>query len=141
MSNSMSKLNLKGSCLCGGVSYEISGEAGRFWHCHCGRCRKATGTGHATNILLKPDAATWTAGEDLLRSFKVPDAKRYATVFCSVCGSLMPRVAPDNSIAVIPAGTLDEDPGIRPQGRIYQDSRTAWSCDGTELPCFGTYPG
>jgi hypothetical protein len=136
----MSTLNLAGSCLCGGVSYEVSGEASRFWHCHCSRCRKATGTGHATNILLKPGVVTWTAGEDLLRSYKVPDANRFATVFCSVCGSLMPRVAPDNSIAVIAAGTLDDDPGIWPQGRIYQGSRAAWSCDDSELPCFDTYP-
>ena len=137
----MQPLNLSGSCLCGAVSYQISGAAGQFWHCHCTRCRKATGTGHASNILLIPDAVSWTAGEDLLRSYKVPDAKRFATVFCSVCGSLMPRVAPDHSIAVVPAGTLDEDPGIRPQGRIFQDSKTQWSCADAELPCFDTYPG
>lgn len=136
----MNSLNLSGSCLCGGVSYEISGDTGQFWHCHCMRCRKASGTGHASNILLKPEAVTWTAGEELLRSYKVPDAKRFATVFCSVCGSRMPRVAQDLSIAVVPAGTLDKDPGIRPQARIFQDSRTDWSCDDTELPCFDTYP-
>ena len=136
----MSNLTLSGSCLCGGVSYEITGEAGQFWHCHCSRCRKASGTGHATNILLKPDSVAWTTGEELLRSYKVPDAKRFATVFCSVCGSLMPRIAPDRSIAVVPAGTLDEDPGIRPQGRIYQHSRTPWSCNDAELPCYDTYP-
>jgi hypothetical protein len=140
MSVPMSELKLTGSCLCGGVSYEITGEAGQFWHCHCSRCRKASGTGHATNILLKPDSVTWTAGEELLRFYKVPDAKRFATVFCSVCGSLMPRVAPDHSIAVVPAGTLDEEPGIRPQGRIFQDSRSNWSCDNAELPTFDTYP-
>ena len=137
----MSDLNLKGSCLCGSVSYEISGEPGQFWHCHCSRCRKATGTGHATNILMKPDSVDWSKGKDLLTYYKVPDAKRFATVFCRVCGSLMPRVAPDMSIAVVPAGTLDDDPGLRPQGRIFQDSKAPWSCDGGELACHETYPG
>jgi hypothetical protein len=83
----------------------------------------------------------WTAGDDLLKYYKVPDAKRFATVFCSVCGSLMPRVAPDMSIAVVPAGTLDNDPGIRPEGRIFQDSRAPWSCDSGDLACHETYPG
>jgi hypothetical protein len=83
---------------------------------------------------------TWTAGEKLLKSYKVPEAKRFTTTFCSNCGSLMPRVAPDNSIAVVPAGTLDEDPGIRPQARIMDGSRAAWSCDTAELPVFDTYP-
>jgi hypothetical protein len=136
----MSDVTLKGSCLCGAVRYEISGDAGQFWHCHCNRCRKATGTGHASNILLKPKSVEWPAGNELLKYFKVPDAKRFATVFCTVCGSLMPRVAPDMSIAVVPAGTLDNDPGIRPQGRIYQDSKASWSCDNGELPCHATYP-
>ncbi|MCP5090408.1 MAG: GFA family protein [Gammaproteobacteria bacterium] len=137
----MSDLNLKGSCLCGAVSYEISGEPGQFWHCHCSRCRKATGTGHATNILMKPESVNWSQGNDLLTYYKVPDAKRFATVFCRVCGSLMPRVAPDMSIAVIPAGTLDNDPGMRPQGRIFQDSKAPWSCDSGDLACHDTYPG
>jgi len=136
----MSDVTLTGSCLCGSVSYEISGNVGQFWHCHCTRCRKATGTGHATNILMKPESVRWTAGNDLLNYFKVPEAKHFGTVFCSVCGSLMPRVAPDKSFALVPAGTLDADPGVQPQGRIFQESRASWSCDGGELDCYETYP-
>lgn len=136
----MSDLNLSGSCLCGSVAFEISGSFRLFFHCHCSRCRKATGTGHASNIIMQPDAVQWTAGEKLLKSYKVPEAKRYTTTFCSNCGSLMPRVAPDNSIAVVPAGTLDSDPGVRPQARIMCGSRAEWSCDNSELPVFDTYP-
>lgn len=137
----MNAIKLSGSCLCGAVRYEISGSEGRFWHCHCRRCRKATGTGHASNVLLKPDSVDWVAGEELLKVYKVPDAKRFAAVFCGVCGSLMPRVAPDMSIAVVPAGTLDNDPGLRPEARIFQGSKAAWSCDDSEIPGHDTYPG
>jgi hypothetical protein len=136
----MDDLTMTGSCLCGAVSYEITGNTGQFWHCHCQRCRKATGTGHASNILMKPESVEWTSGNDRLKYYKLPGAKRFATVFCSTCGSLMPRVAQDLSIAVIPAGTLDNDPGLRPQARIFQDSRAKWSCDTTALPCHETYP-
>lgn len=136
----MGNLKLNGSCLCGAVHYEISGTRGQFFHCHCQRCRKATGTGHASNIIMKPETVDWTSGNDRLKYYKVPDARRFATVFCSTCGSPMPRVAQDLSIAVIPAGTLDNDPGIQPQARIFQDSKAAWSCDDAELPCYETYP-
>ncbi|WP_438269777.1 GFA family protein [Neptunomonas phycophila] len=34
---------ITGSCLCGKVSYEISGEVGDIVHCHCVTCRKAHG--------------------------------------------------------------------------------------------------
>ena len=136
----MSELQLTGSCLCGSVTYEISGESMHFYHCHCRRCRKATGTGHASNIIMRPDAVAWTAGEHLLSYYKVPDAKRFATNFCKNCGSLMPRIAPDNSVAVIPAGSLDDEPGIKPDARIFQDSKSGWSCDHSELPAHQTYP-
>ena len=136
----MSDLNLSGSCLCGSVAYEITGTSRYFFHCHCSRCRKATATGHASNIIMNPESVKWTAGENLLSSYKVPEAERFTTTFCSNCGSLMPRIAPDNSIAVVPAGTLDNDPGIRPQARIMDGSRAEWSCDTSELPVFDTYP-
>lgn len=136
----MSDLNLSGSCLCGSVAYEISGESLHFYHCHCQRCRKASGTGHASNIIMRPTSVTWTAGEQLLTYYKVPEAKRFATVFCNNCGSLMPRVAPDLSVAVIPAGTLDTDPGVRPEARIFQNSKADWSCEAGDLPLHETYP-
>lgn len=136
----MSDLHLSGSCLCGSVAYEIRGESLQFNHCHCERCRKASGTGHATNIIMKPVSVRWTAGENLLKRYKVPEAERFATVFCSVCGSLMPRLAPDDSIAVVPAGSLDKDPGIRPERRIFQGSRVEWSCEANDLPGFDAYP-
>jgi hypothetical protein len=135
----MNEVHLSGSCLCGSVAYEIHGELLQFNHCHCERCRKATGTGHATNIIMKPTSVNWTTGENLLLSYKVPEARRFTTVFCRECGSPLPRVAADNSIAVIPAGTLDEDPGIRPERRIFQDSRTDWSCPADDLPAFDQY--
>ena len=137
----MSEQTLAGSCLCGSVAYEITGDVLGFYHCHCSRCRKATGTGHASNIILKPTGVTWTAGEDLLKFYKVPEAQRFGTNFCTNCGSRMPRVAPDLSIAVVPAGTLDTDPGLRPQARIFYGSRVAWSCDDSPLDCHDTYPG
>jgi len=136
----MSEHTFSGSCLCGSVAYEISAEAMRFYHCHCQRCRKATGTGHASNIIIKPNKVHWTAGETLLKNYKVPEAKRFATNFCRNCGSLMPRIAPDMSIGVIPAGTLDHDPAVRPEARIFDSSRAAWSCDTSEIAVHETYP-
>ena len=136
----MDEISLRGSCLCGGVAYEISGEPVRFYHCHCRRCRKATGTGHASNLMLTAARAEWVRGEELLTSYKVPDALRFRTCFCGRCGSPMPRLVPESGIAVIPAGSLDSDPGIQPQARIFWDSRADWSCAAGDLPVFAEYP-
>ena len=37
---------LKGSCLCGGVRYEIDAELQSVSYCHCSQCRKASGAAY-----------------------------------------------------------------------------------------------
>ncbi len=130
-----------GSCLCKKVTYKLVGDAMRFYHCHCERCRKSTGTGHATNIMIKAEAEIeWLSGEELLGRYKVPQAERFYNCFCKDCGSPMPRVVPELKAVLIAAGSLDMVPEMKPQARIFWDSRVAWSCDDKELPVFAEYP-
>ncbi len=136
----MSKTTLKGSCLCGAVKYEVTGEATRFYHCHCSRCRKATGTGHASNMFLQPGELKWLQGEDQVRSFKLPDAKRFTNTFCATCGGRLPRQAPGSDVVLIPAGSLDGEPPIKPQARIYTAWGARWSCSGDSLPAYPELP-
>lgn len=131
---------LSGGCLCGAVRYTVNGEAQRFYHCHCSRCRKASGTGHASNLFVQ-GTLTWNSGEELIRTFKLPEAARFANSFCEVCGSRMPRFIEKVGMVFIPAGSLDDEPDLRPQARIFLDSRAQWSCDEAALPGFGQYPG
>jgi hypothetical protein len=44
------------------------------------------------------------------------------------------------SFVAIPAGTLDHEPGILPEARIFQDSRAEWSCNNADIPGFDQYP-
>ncbi len=134
----MSNKSLPGSCLCGAVRYIASGEAQRFYHCHCSRCRKASGTGHASNLFLK-GTLSWESGEELIKSYKPPEAKRFTNTFCLTCGSRMPRFLEEYGMVFIPAGSLDDEPDIGPQARIFAGSRAVWSCDNAELPVFDEY--
>jgi len=130
-----------GSCLCKKVTYKLVGDAMRFYHCHCERCRKMTGTGHASNIMVKPDAdIEWLTGEDLLGRYKVPEAERFYNCFCKECGSPMPRVVPELGSVLIAAGSLDMVPEMKPQARIFWDSKVEWSCDNSKLETFAEYP-
>ena len=136
----MTDSTVAGSCLCGSVHYTVNGRAKRFYHCHCQRCRKATGTGHASNLLISPETAiSWTKGEDCLSRYKVPEAERFYNCFCKNCGSPMPRAVPELKAVIIPAGSLDIEPPISPQAHIFWDSRAEWSCQDN-LPVFAEYP-
>lgn len=136
----MTHVTLKGGCLCGTVQYEVSGEPQRFYHCHCARCRKSSGTGHATNLMLMDAQLVFTTGESFLKRYKVPEAKRFTRQFCANCGSQVARFVPELGAVVVPAGSLDSEPPIEPQARIFWDSRAAWSCDGDALPRHAEYP-
>ncbi len=39
---------LSGSCLCGGVKYEVSGGIQTVTNCHCSLCRKMSGSAFAS---------------------------------------------------------------------------------------------
>lgn len=128
-----------GSCLCGAVEYEISGPASRFYHCHCQRCRKATGTGHASNLFITANKVNWLKGEDSVATFKIPEAERFANSFCRQCGSRLPRYIPQLDVVMLPAGSLDNEPEMKPQAHIFWGSRADWSCNAGGIPVFEEY--
>jgi hypothetical protein len=129
---------IRGSCLCSGVAYEIDGPIQEIRNCHCSRCRKARGAAHASNLFVEPERFRWIRGKDLLESFHVPEAKRFRSCFCRVCGSSLPRTGLE--YVVVPAGTLDDDPGVREKAHIFCGSKAPWYEITDDLPQFEAYP-
>ena len=130
----------RGSCLCRAVEYQFSGKPYVFQYCHCSRCRKFTGSAHAANIIVNPKDFRWLKGEDQVGRYEYPGARHYATCFCKRCGSSLPWLAQSGASVVIPAGTLDEDPGVRPSQNIYWQSRATWRENVEQLPQYDELP-
>jgi hypothetical protein len=124
----------KGSCVCGAVAFEVGPPYLFFQYCHCSRCRKRSGSIHAANLLVKADQVTWLRGEDKVTRFELASAVRWGNSFCEVCGSPMPSRSRDGGFYVVPAGGLDEDPGMRPTRNIWMDARAPWEVPASELP-------
>jgi hypothetical protein len=130
----------EGSCLCGGIAYEITGTPTRMMNCHCSRCRLGRAAAHATNVFYKLDQFRWLRGASLVTEYKVAEARFHTVAFCSRCGSKVPRPSPDRGIVVVPAGSLDTDPGMRAQAHIFVADKAPWF-DVTELlPRFPAMP-
>ena len=125
---------VNGSCLCGKVSYHITGNMGIFQYCHCSRCRKFTGSAHASNLFVSPGDFSWLSGEEFVGRYDPVDTKYFATCFCKNCGSSLPWLSKSKKVVFIPAGTLDEDPGIRPTANIFCGSRPAWYTAANSIP-------
>lgn len=120
---------LRGSCLCGGVRFELTRPFRRANHCHCSRCRKQSGTFGLTQGRVPREGFRLVSGEELVHVYR-PDGGA-AKAFCSVCGSsLFGGTWPGGPEVSIRLGALDGDPGIRPQYRSFTASKAVWD----ELP-------
>jgi hypothetical protein len=119
-----------GSCLCGGVRYEVELPFRRANHCHCSRCRKQSGTFGGTQGRIAKERVRLLEGEELLTVYEpAPGAAR--KVFCQCCGSsVFGGFWPDGDDVSVRFGTLDGDPQIKPQYHSFVDSRAPWD----ELP-------
>jgi hypothetical protein len=130
---------LRGGCLCGAVTYEVQSPFLRFAHCHCSRCRRATGSAHASNLYVDPSRFRWVSGEASVRRYDLLSARSFATTFCTACGAPLPHHTRSGREVVVPAGSLDEEPQLRPQAHIFFESRPGWSCANEGLPHFAEY--
>jgi hypothetical protein len=132
--------HVRGSCLCGEVAYEIQGKIDVIRHCHCSRCRRARSAAHATNGFVEAERCRFLRGQDVLESYKVPDAERFRQSFCRRCGSPMPHAIPTRPFWVIPMGSVEGDPGSRPSEHIFVGSKAPWYEITDSLPQHVEYP-
>lgn len=136
---------MKGSCLCGGVQYEVTALTTRFGYAlhfdHCSRCRKASGSAFAAELFCKTSDFRWLAGERLVRTYEAPvrvSPPGYQRTFCVVCGCSVPHIRAD--LVFIPAGSLDEDPGVRPDVHCFVGYKAPWFEITDQLPQFERNP-
>ena len=136
----MSDTKITGSCLCGEVKYQFTGPTKMFQYCHCTRCRKITGSAHASNIIISPDQFQWLKGKESVGRFEVPDAKYFASSFCKKCGSSLPWLTKNGKALIVPAGTLDDDPKVKPKHNIYFADKAPWYEEACELAKYDALP-
>ena len=124
---------IHGSCLCGGVEFEIEGNVSPMEYCHCSRCRKTSGSAFSTALLTASQSLRWVKGRDLISSFQLDTGFRHD--FCRVCGS--PTPWPDQEkVTPVPAGCLADDPGSRPFRHAFCGSKAPWFEISDDLPQF-----
>jgi hypothetical protein len=100
-------------------------------------CRKSTGSAYAANILLPIGQFSWLSGQALLGRYELPGADSYNNFFCTTCGSHLPWESRDGRWVLVPAGTLDADPGATPDKNIFWGYRAPWYTSVDTLPKFG----
>ena len=117
--------SLRGSCLCGGIRFEVTQPFEMVSACHCTSCKKISGGVGTVSGRVRSGAITILAGDDLLRSFQPDEGS--AKTFCSVCGTnLFGAGWPESPHASVRLSTLDEPFDRKPQRHIFVRSVAPW---------------
>lgn len=128
---------IEGGCLCGAVRYRIDGEMKQVGSCYCSMCRKSHGAAFGTYASVPDGALTWLSGIDDVKVYQSsPEGGR---AFCMHCGSTLGAVENDE-LRWVTLGTVDGDPGVRPQAHIFVASKAPWHDINDDLPQFDEYP-
>ena len=116
-----------GGCLCGAITYRVTGPLRPVIACHCAQCRKTSGHHVAATSARREDVAIsgdvqWYASSDTARRG-----------FCPICGSNLFWDGPGANLSIF-AGTLDGDPGLAMAGHIYCADKGAYYAITDGLP-------
>jgi hypothetical protein len=122
----MAEPTLTGSCLCGGVRFELTEAPTAAGYCHCTRCQKRTGT--ASSAQARIDASTFRLlqGQELVKGWRHPDGG-FEKCFCRECGAhLFSRDRDGSPHMSVRMSAFDGDPGVRPSWRTFVAYAAPW---------------
>lgn len=132
-------MSLNGSCLCGQIRYRIYGPLETVLNCHCSMCRKAHGAAFRTRAAVRTADFEWLGGENLLSRFE--SSKGEHRTFCSVCGSNLVTLFENNPEWLgFALGTLDDDPGVKPEMHVFVGYKAPWHEITDDLPRWQEVP-
>jgi len=125
---------MRGSCLCGGVRFEVEAAPDSLRYCHCTSCKKLSGAGGTVNFGVPPSAIRIVAGEELLQSF-TPEGGS-AKTFCRRCGAnLFGGGWPESERASVRVPTIEGPIDAKVSAHVYARSVAPWETlpdDGAE---------
>jgi hypothetical protein len=128
--------NIRGSCLCGAVRYEIKGDPQFQCQCQCRACQRTTGTGHSDTLGFSEDAIA-VLGTLNFYTATGDSGNAVTRAFCPKCGSpMLWKFAAFPGLALVMAGSLDDPSGFMPQAVLYASQGNAWDHMNPELPKF-----
>jgi len=122
---------ISGSCLCGKVTYSVSGRVSDIVHCHCIKCRKAHGSAFSS-VASVPAAHFKLMGESNPKYYESSPGKY--RFFCSECGTQIYAKRTDTNFVVLRLGSLDTDFPGKERAHTWVSEGASWYDPNKELP-------
>lgn len=125
----------KGSCECGAVAFELSGDLRPPMACHCTQCRKTSG--HYWTATQVPNDNLTITKDDGLKWYRSSDHARRG--FCTECGSSLFWEMDGEKSTSIGMGTLDGSTGLQTVRHIFVADKGDYYDITDGLPQLDTY--
>lgn len=121
-------MSLTGGCLCGSITWELTGDPIATAVCHCTHCQRQSGgafsvnlIGHESQLSVAGDLAVYEDrgehGDDVYVLRK----------FCGSCGSpIVSALAKSEGVIAVKAGTLDDTSGVQPTVEAWCEHKQPW---------------
>ncbi len=121
-----------GRCLCGSITYELTGEVIATAVCHCDHCQRQSGGAFSVNLIAH-DSQLSVTGD--LATFEDRgehgDAVYVLRRFCGSCGSpIYSALVESDGVIAVKAGTLDQKADVLPTVEAWCEQKQPW----VELP-------
>ena len=109
-----------GKCLCGDVTFKVTGEPVMQGNCHCSDCKKNTGAPYATILFFKDEQVSFLSGDTSSFQYTADSGNKKTKEFCSKCGSLVYGINTGRpGIKSIYIGVLEDGSFASPQFNVY----------------------
>ena len=116
-----------GTCFCGAVEFEVTGEPVAMGYCHCDSCRSWSATPVNAFTLWSMENVRITKGAGLVRTFsRTANSRRK---WCDTCGGHLMTEVPEWKMVDVYAATIPSLP-FRPAVHVHCDNMVLTIKDG-----------
>lgn len=132
----MSDIRHTGSCLCGAVTFVVSGELKPADACHCSQCRRMSGHYWASTDV--PDDRLALTGAEHVRWYQSSERAKRGS--CMTCGSALfwkPNSGPRTAIAM---GAFDQPTRTELEMHIFVADKGDYYDIADDLPQYADVP-
>lgn len=128
-----------GGCLCGAVRYSCTSEPMMAGHCHCEDCRRSSGSGHSSHMLV-PEGSVTLSGVTTAYDRPADSGNIVSRHFCATCGAaVFSTNSSMPSMMFLRVSSLDDLEVFKPQMHVYASRAASWD-EPKDLPAFEKMP-
>lgn len=133
-------MTFSGGCLCGAVRYTCDADPVMAGHCHCEDCRRSSGSGHCSHLMV-PETAVTITGPVKAYARPADSGNLVERFFCPTCGAAISSRNPGMpGLVAIRASSLDDPEVFKPQMHVYVAKAASWDARDPALPAFDRMP-